>query len=115
MTPSTMKRTDVRANRAQDQWTAADVKRLRAEADAIETALPLTDREAALLDCLTHRRRADGRLLRVRAIAKCLGQTGDEIHDTLGALERKNFISRPSTEVGTYRLEVLATEGGVRV
>ena len=70
--------------------------------------LPVTGRELELLRCLTHERRPDGRLLGVRKIAKRLDQSTDEIHETLGALERKGLIARPSKEVGTYHLQVLA-------
>ena len=85
----------------------------RSRADLIEARLPLTNRELELLRCLTHKRRADGRLLRVRKIAKLFGCSADEIHDTLATLDRKGLISRPSMEVGTFRLQVLAAKGGV--
>ena len=97
------------------QLTAADVMKLfRKQFDEIEAALPLSDREAELLECLAHDRRPDGRLLRVRAIKKRLRQTTDEIHDVLGVLERKGLIARPTRETGTYRLEVLAAVSAMR-
>ena len=95
------------ANEADRQWTPEDVVRLfRKRADQIEARLPATEDELKLLSCLT-RRRADGRLLRVRKIAKLLGRSADEIHDTLATLERKGLVARPSMESETYQLEVL--------
>ena len=95
------------ANEADRQWTPEDVVRLfRKRADQIEARLPATEDELKLWSGLT-RRRADGRLLRVRKIAKLLGRSADEIHDTLATLERKGLVARPSMESGTYQREVL--------
>ena len=103
-------RTDPVAEVAETKWSDADVKRLHAQADEIESRLPASEDELELLRCL-HRRRADGRLLRVRKIARLLDRTSDEIHDLLATLQRKGFVSRPSVETGTFRLEVLAAGG----
>ena len=70
----------------------------------------VTDRERELLRCLAHPGRPNGKMSKVKQIKKRLGQSADEIHDTLGALERKGLIARPCFETGTYRLQLLAVE-----
>ena len=70
----------------------------------------VTDRELELLRCLAHPGRSNGKMSKVKQIKKRLGQSADEIHDTLGALERNGLIARPCVETGTYRLQVLAVE-----
>ena len=73
----------------------------------------VTDRELELLRCLAHPGRPNGKMSKVKHIKKRLGQSAEEIHDTLGALDRKGLIARPCVETGTYRLEVLGREAEV--